>query len=85
MTEKPKCTECEHCKDHAPSINTRGAFSYEHPNQRYIIDYFAEHKIQKMPGFINFGKPYETKPSIKTSPAWCPKKAKEVGNGNTKH
>lgn len=85
MADKIKCTECKHCKDYRPYGNTRGSFSCEHPNHNYILDYFEKHRIQKMPGFIAFGKPLADKPSIKTSPAWCPKKAQEVENGDTKH
>lgn len=80
MKDKPKCTECKYCTDYAPIKNTRRAFSCEHPNKDYILDYFKGHRIQKMPGFISFGEPFADKPSIKTSPAWCPKKAQEVLN-----
>nr|DAH23222.1 MAG TPA: hypothetical protein [Caudoviricetes sp.] len=75
MVTAIRCAECEYCKDFRRFANTRGSFFCEHPDQRYINQYFEEHKILKMQGFIGFGKRYEDKPSIKTSPAWCPKKA----------
>ena len=59
--------------------NTRSSFSCEHPDQKYIRDYFSAHKIKKMPGFIAFGKPFSSEVPIKTSPAWCPKKKQEGG------
>lgn len=75
MAEKIRCIGCEHCKDLRNIGNTRGSFHCKHHDQDYIYKYFKEHNIQKMPGFVGFGKPFEDKPSIKTSPAWCPKKA----------
>lgn len=84
MADKIKCVECEHCREYRKLGNERSEFTCKHPRQRYIIDYFENHRIQKMPGFIGFGERFKDKPSIKTSPAWCPKKA-EVENGNTKH
>lgn len=76
MADKIRCAECEHCKDFRGIGNTRGSFYCEHPDQKYIIQYFKDHKILKMQGFIGFGNRNEDKPSIKTSPAWCPKKRK---------
>lgn len=81
MADKIKCADCEHCTDIRGLGNTRGSFHCEHPNKDYINKYFKEHKIQKMPGFIGFGEKYKSVPSIKTSPAWCPKKA---GGNNEK-
>lgn len=75
MAEKIRCIDCEHCKDLRNIGNTRGSFHCEHPNKGYIDEYFENHNIQKMPGFIAFGKVFDDKPNIKTSPAWCPKKA----------
>ena len=46
----------------------------------YINNYFKEHRIKKMEGFIGFGKPFEDKPQIKTSPAWCPKESGVSGD-----
>ncbi len=77
MADKIKCVGCEHCKDFRGYGNTRGSFHCDHPNKEYINKYFADHRIHKMQGFIGFGKPFEDKPSIKTSPAWCPKKAED--------
>lgn len=75
MADKIKCADCEHCKGFRKMNNTRASFSCEHPDQRYILDYFKEHNIHKMPGFISYGEKFKSVPSIKTSPAWCPKKA----------
>ena len=68
-----ECDNCEHCFGYRNS--TRRGFSCNHPNQRYIIDYFHKHKIQKMPGFIGFGEKFATVPKNKTTPKWCPKKS----------
>ena len=57
-----------------------GSFFCEHPNHEYINQYFKDHKIQKMQGFIGFGEKFKDKPSIKTAPAWCPKKAEQEGS-----
>ena len=65
-----ECDNCVYCKGHWH--NTRKSFMCCHYNQEYIIDYFKEHKIQKMPGFIGFGDNYATKPKNKTTPKWCP-------------
>lgn len=74
MADKIKCAECEHCKGFRKMSNTRADFSCEHPNKNYIMDYFKDHNIKKMPGFLGFGKPYSSEVPVKTSPAWCPKK-----------
>ena len=73
-----KCTECEFCNDSRSVGNIRGAFVCKHPDSLYIKDYFREHRLQKMEGFIGFGERFKDKPMIKTSPAWCPKKKKEA-------
>jgi hypothetical protein len=77
MAGKIKCAECKYCKDSRRYGNTRGSFHCEHPDKKYILEYFKDYKIHKMEGFIGFGKPFENTPSIKTSPAWCPKKKQE--------
>ena len=77
VADKIRCADCEHCKSFRKVGNTRASFSCEHPDQKHISDYFKEHRIQKMPGFIEYGKPYSREVPIKTSPAWCPKKKKE--------
>lgn len=69
-----KCVGCEYCTDVRRCGNTRGSFMCNHPDGDYMRKYFEEHNIHKMVGFIGFGKRFEDKPSIKTSPAWCPKK-----------
>lgn len=70
--EKIRCGECEHCKEYRRTGNSRSEYSCGHPDKRYILDYFRDHRITKMPGFIAFGKPEEV--PVKTSPAWCPRK-----------
>ncbi len=70
-----KCSECEFCKDRGRPENSRPSFWCEHPDTKYIADYFSHHRIQKMEGFLCFGKPWSHEVTIKTSPAWCPKKA----------
>ena len=58
-----------------PVGNTRSNFYCEHPNHEYIRKYYAEHKIYRLQGFIGFGARYSEEVPVKTSPAWCPKKA----------
>lgn len=70
-----KCTECEFCKDLRSYGNTRGRFYCNHKNQAYIMNFFEKKRISKVTGFIGFGEKFSDKPNIKTSPAWCPKKA----------
>lgn len=76
MEKKIKCSECEHCEENRRWGNSRSEYTCNHPDQGYIIDYFKEHHISKMAGFLNFGKPGEV--PVKTSPAWCPRKRKET-------
>lgn len=75
MADKIKCANCEYCKEFRPVGNTRSNFTCEHPDHEYIRNYYREHKIHKMDGFIGFGAKYSEEVPIKTSPAWCPKKA----------
>ena len=70
-----KCSECEYCKGKRKTGNTRNSFTCEHPDTEHIKKYFREHRITKMEGFIEYGKPFSGEVPIKTSPAWCPKKA----------
>lgn len=69
-----KCSECEFCKSISKIGNKRNSCYCEHPNQDYIKDYYNKNNKHSFPGFINFSKPFETKPNIKTSPKWCPRK-----------
>lgn len=74
MREIKKCSECEHCKEFRKSGNTRSGFHCEHPDKKYIWDYYKEHNINRMVGFIGFGAKYSNDVPLKTSPAWCPLK-----------
>lgn len=69
-----KCSECEHCKEFTQVGNTRSEFTCEHPDKEYIREYYRQHKINKLVGFIGFGKRWSSKPPIKSSPRWCPRK-----------
>lgn len=71
-TKTIRCSECNHCKEYMKLGNSRSEYTCKHSDQEYILYYFSEHYISKMPGFLNFGKP--GKVPIKTSPAWCPLK-----------
>lgn len=75
MADKIRCADCEYCREFRPVGNTRSNFTCKHPDHEYIRNYYKEHKIYKMEGFIGFGAKYSEKVPIKTSPAWCPKKA----------
>lgn len=72
-----RCSECEYCRELRPVGNTRSEFYCEHPNKEYIKNYHKEHRINKMEGFIEYGKPFAHTPIIRTSPRWCPKKLTE--------
>lgn len=75
MKKTIKCSECEYCKGYKSVRASRLDFYCKMPGSAdYIRNYFKEHQIKKLEGFIGFGKPYDDKPQIKTSPAWCPKK-----------
>lgn len=78
MNSDIKCSECQYCKDFRGCGNVRGSFSCTHPNHNYIEHYFKEHNIKKLAGFIGFGRRFENKPSIKSAPAWCPKKVTTI-------
>ena len=75
MTNKIRCADCKYCKSLRPTGNTRSNFYCEHPNHEYIRKYYAEHRIYRLQGFIGFGARYSEEVPVKTSPAWCPKKA----------
>ncbi len=69
-----RCAECEYCKAYQKYGNGRKEFFCEHPDQEYIKDYFKNHRISKMPGFLCFSKMWSNEVTKKASPAWCPKK-----------
>lgn len=69
-----KCSSCEYCDGYRRAGNTRTSFSCQHPDQRYIYDYFIQKGIRKMLGFLGFGAVYSDTVPLKTSPTWCPKK-----------
>lgn len=67
-----ECDKCEHCKSY--KLDTRKAFHCKHPNYEHINNYFKEHKLQKMIGFIGYSKSHSDVVMNKTTPRWCPKK-----------
>ena len=69
-----KCSDCEYCKGYRRIVNTRTGFTCNHPEQRYILDYFMQKGLRKMPGFLGFSVVHSETVPLKTSPAWCPKK-----------
>lgn len=73
--EAIKCSECRHCREFRKVGNTRSIFTCAHPDTEYVRKYYKEHHITKMEGFIGYGKRFSEEVPIKTSPAWCPKKA----------
>lgn len=79
MAEVVRCSECEYCNEYRKLGNTRSSFTCEHPDSSYIRDYFREHNIHKMEGFLGFGAKFSTDVPIKTAPAWCPKKKPKEG------
>lgn len=82
-SEMTRCKDCEHTKSYRSLHGgVRLTFMCGHPNQIYIIDYFRQHKIKKMPAFLCYG--YGKEPTIKTSPAWCPLKWQRLLHGKEK-
>lgn len=71
-----RCSECGHCTEFRPVGNTRSKFTCEHPDGNYIHQYFVIHRIKKMERFLDYGERYSHEVPLKTSPAWCPRKAK---------
>ena len=76
-----KCLECNYCVCMHMRGNTRNEYFCKHPNQYYIHDYFAKHRLIKMPAFLGFGK---NRCPIKTSPRWCPYNAEQISKKGVK-
>jgi len=76
-----RCINCKYCMGYKTSASVlqhaRTGYHCQHPNQKYIIDYFEEHKIQKQHGFIGFSKTDRSFP-VKRTPKWCPIAESEV-------
>ncbi len=80
--EKIKCSECEYCKEARYHKRDSSDFTCEHSDREYIREYFEEHRMQKMAGYLGSGKRYSHEVPVRTSPAWCPKKkAQKKGEG----
>ena len=77
MKEKEQmlCVNCSYCNRFQKNGNRMAEFSCSHPDKKYITQYFQEHNLVKMPGFLGHG--YDEVP-IKTSPRWCPLRRKET-------
>lgn len=72
--EKIKCAECSYCESYREERRTRSGFVCEHPDQKYILEYFKQNRISKMPGFLGYGAKWSEEVPVKTSPKWCPRK-----------
>lgn len=69
-----QCNHCEYCKSYQTKGNKfakRTAYHCKHPDQKAIKQFFDEHKMIKMIGFIGFSKTDGGFP-IKRTPKWCP-------------
>ena len=64
-----RCPTCQNLKCYRKVGNSRTEYYCGHPDQRYIRDYFNEHKIKKMPGFLGFG---HGQLPLKRAVKWCP-------------
>lgn len=71
-----RCLDCEFCEGYRKLGNTRREFFCKHLDQKYIHDYFEEHRMKSMAGFLGFGK---MEVPLKASPVWCPRKKKVRG------
>lgn len=69
-----ECSKCEYCWGVRKLGNTRSEFFCNHPNKEHIREYYKQHKITKMEGFIGFGERWSHEVPIKSSPKWCPRK-----------
>lgn len=80
--EQIRCRDCEFlsCKGIRLYRAWRERLGYycEHRDQEHIRNYFNEHRLKKMPGFVCYNNKNYSGPAIKTSPAWCPKKRKRT-------
>lgn len=74
MKKVIRCSECGYCRGTTRRGNTRYSYICMHPDEEYIKKYFKAHRINKMEGFLGYGKAHSEEVPIKTSPAWCPKK-----------
>ena len=72
MAGKCECDKCKCCL--VVRYSTRRGFFCKHPNYKYISDYFKEHNIRKMVGFIGYSEKFLNVPKRKTTPLWCPEK-----------
>ena len=68
-----RCQTCHHMKGYRKPGNSRTSYRCCHPDQRYIRDYFNEHKIKKMPGFLGYG---HGQLPLKRTVKWCPEEKK---------
>lgn len=64
-----RCQTCPYQKGYRKPGNSRTSYHCKHPDERYIRDYFNEHKIKKMPGFLGFG---HGQLPLKRTVKWCP-------------
>lgn len=70
-----RCEDCPY-KQELRSYGNRTKNVYcNHPNRKYIEEYFREHRISKYPTFLGYVNTKGVFP-VKKSPKWCPLKIK---------
>ena len=68
-----RCQTCPYMSAYRKPGNSRTRYLCKHSDQRYIQDYFNEHKIKKMPGFLGYG---HGQLPLKRTVKWCPEEKK---------
>ena len=69
-----KCKSCPYLKVHRKPTNRRSEYHCGHPDQMYILKWFKKSNMQKMEGFLAYGK---GELPLKRTPKWCPEEKNE--------
>jgi hypothetical protein len=69
------CKECPHKVEFQSYGNRTKNVYCEHPDKKYISEYFEQHGISKYPTFLGYINTKGIFP-VKKSPKWCPLKKK---------
>lgn len=69
MRDVPKCANCKHVVTYQTYGAQRKQCYCEHPKAR---DVYKKYGLKGDPTFIGFSSKYNSMPTIKTSPRWCP-------------
>ena len=70
-----RCKECPYKRVFRRHGNCTAEVNCEHPDKKYIVEYFEQHEISKFPTFLGYINSKGVFP-VKKSPKWCPLKKK---------